>query len=50
MVIPPPKENPIIEKPPEVTPVHDSGEEVIAKRIWIVKSLTSCWMLRGVSE
>ena len=41
MVIPPPRENAMIEKPPDSDPVHDSDDEAAAYSIWLPKSLAS---------
>lgn len=44
----PPSEKPIIENVAE--PVHEMGEEAVAKRICIPKSLESYGTSKGVSE
>jgi len=50
MVIPPPRENPTMENPPEAAPVQDIEEDAMAKKICVVKSRESCGASRGVSE
>jgi hypothetical protein len=35
MEIPPPREYPIMLKPPSEPAVHESGDDVIARRIWV---------------
>lgn len=49
-MIPPPRENPTMENPPEAAPVQDSEEDAVVKNICIAKSRESCGTSRGVSE
>lgn len=48
--MPPPMEKAMIENPPEAVPVHDSGDEAIAKKTCRMKSLASWDTSRGASE
>lgn len=50
MVIAQPRENAMIEKPPDAEPVQDSEDEAMANRICIEKSLTSWGTPFGLSE
>ena len=49
MAMPPPREYPTREKPPDAAPVHDSDDEAAAKKIWAPKSLASWGTPSGVS-
>lgn len=49
MVILPPREIPMIEYPPELGAIQDSGDEATAKRICVVEGLASCGRPSGVS-